>query len=160
VLILGLDFDGVLHPVNSLTEPKFCRMELLETWLRAHPWVDVVITSSWRSFHPLDEMQSYFAEDLKCRVLGCTPHAHELFGQAWSRSPDEAAAARYERQAELEAWMRSANRELDPWIAVDDDPSLFAPGHSRLVVCDSRTGLTAGRLEELHTLAEQHQDGR
>lgn len=160
MLILGLDFDGVLHPVNSLTEPKFCRIELLEVWLRAHPEVDVVVTSSWREIHPLAEMQSYFAEDLRCRVLGCTPFAHRFFGQASGRPPEEAMATRYERQAELEAWLESADLPSDRWIALDDDPSLFAPGHPRLVVCDSRTGLTAERLEKLHLLAEHPQDGR
>lgn len=159
MLILGLDIDGVLHPVNSLTEPKFCRIELLEAWLRAHPEVDVVITSSWRELHPLTEMQSYFAEDLQCRVLGCTPFVHRVFGQASGRPP-EATATRYERQGELEAWLESANLPPDRWIALDDDASLFAPGHPRLVVCDSRTGLTAERLEQLHLLAEQHDDGR
>lgn len=37
---LALDFDGVLHPAKSWTEPKFCRLEMLEAWLREHPDVE------------------------------------------------------------------------------------------------------------------------
>ena len=46
IMILALDFDGVLHPVNTTTEPKFCRLELLEDWLRGRLEVDVLISSS------------------------------------------------------------------------------------------------------------------
>lgn len=151
-MILGLDFDGVMHPVSSTTEPKFCRLELLEAWLRAHPSVDVVITSSWRQVHPLHEMRSYFAEDLQSRILGATPLAHRLVGRGWTRTPEEAGATCYERQAELEAWLREAKRH-DPWIALDDDLQLFEPRLARLVLCDSNTGLTLERLAQLHALA-------
>jgi len=30
IMILALDFDGVLHPVKKMTEPMFCPLELLE----------------------------------------------------------------------------------------------------------------------------------
>lgn len=62
-----LDFDGTKHPVKSLTEPKFCRLELFENWLRKWSCIEVVISSSWREQHPIDEMQSYFSEDLQAR---------------------------------------------------------------------------------------------
>ncbi len=165
-MILGLDFDGVMHPVNSTTEPKFCRLPLLEAWLREHVRVDVLITSSWREHHPLDEMQSYFAPDLQERVLGATPLAHRLFGKAWSRSVGEQERARYERQAEIEAWLEQ-NDCKEPWLALDDDPGLFEPQCQHLVLCDSCVGLTPERLEALGLLERSlggvrrdEQDGR
>lgn len=49
-----LDFDGVLHPDRSTIDQFFCRLPLLETWLRKHPTVDVAISSSWRAAHPIE----------------------------------------------------------------------------------------------------------
>jgi hypothetical protein len=62
-LILFLDVDGVLHPEGPSREPKFCRLPLLEEWLRGRPGVEVVISSSWREVHPFEELVSFFAED-------------------------------------------------------------------------------------------------
>ena len=53
--VLMLDIDGVLHPGQSGT---LIYLPLLETWLRAHPDVDVVISSNWRETHTLDELRN------------------------------------------------------------------------------------------------------
>ena len=151
-MILGLDFDGVLHPMNDPTAGRFCRLPLLEAWLREHRSVDVVITSSWREANSLEELRSHFADDVQQRVLGVAPLAHRLFGPAWSRSPAERAKARYVRQAELEAWLVEAGRDSESWFALDDDPALFEPECPNLVVCESDIGLTAERLEALGSL--------
>ncbi len=44
-MILFLDFDGVLHPVNNYVGGKtdFRRLPLLEDWLREYQEVHVVI---------------------------------------------------------------------------------------------------------------------
>jgi hypothetical protein len=41
-LILALDFDGGMHPVDGGTESRFCRLDLLEDWLRGRPSVRVL----------------------------------------------------------------------------------------------------------------------
>src|SRR5262249_45373950 len=71
-LILFLDFDGS-SPEKSPTETKFCRLPLLEAWLRLRLVVDVVISSSWREVHRFEELVGLFAPDLQGRVVGCTP---------------------------------------------------------------------------------------
>ena len=101
-MILALDFDGVLYPVRTTTEPKFCRMHLLDEWLRNRSVVDVLISSSWREVHPLELLQSFFADDLQPRVIGATPLVHRLRGSFWSRSDAERAVAIGERQHEIE----------------------------------------------------------
>jgi len=154
-MILGLDFDGVLHPMNNAALGRFCRLPLLEAWLRQRPGVEVVVTSSWREDHSLDSLRDFFAEDLRPRLVGVTPLAHRLFGPAWSRTPEERAQARYVRQAELEAWMRGACHP-GPWVALDDNPELYEPGCPHLVVCDPEVGLTDERLQELWNLAAPH----
>jgi hypothetical protein len=154
-MILGLDFDGVLHPMNNVSVGRFCRLPLLEAWLRQRPGVDVVVTSSWREDHSLESLRDFFSEDLRPRLVGVTPLAHRLFGPAWSRTPEERAQARYVRQVELEAWLREASHP-GPWIALDDNPELYEPGCPHLVVCDPDVGLTAERLQALWNLAAPH----
>ena len=151
-MILALDFDGVMHPVNSTREPKFCRLNLLEQWLRKRPVVDVIVSSSWRVVHPLDLLQSFFAEDLQARVIGVTPLAHRLLGPSWSRPDAERAVAIGERQFEIEQWIADSGLPARPWVALDDDPPLFRPDCQRLVLCASEVGLTEAHLEQLDAM--------
>lgn len=151
-MILALDFDGVLHPVRTTAEPKFCRMDILEGWLRNRPAVDILISSSWREGHPLDLLQSFFADDLQARVIGVTPLAHRLLGPSWSRSDAERAVAIGERQYEIEQWIADSGAPARPWAALDDDPSLFRPDCQRLVLCVSEVGLTEAQLERLDAM--------
>ena len=148
-MILALDFDGVLHPVTTTKEPKFCRLDLLERWLRERPPVDVVISSSWREVHPLELMRSFFADDLQARVIGATPLVHRLLGPTWSRSDAERAVAIGERQYEIEQWIADSGTPSRTWVALDDDPSLFRPDCQKLVLCASEVGLTEAELERL-----------
>ena len=148
-MILALDFDGVLHPVRTTTEPKFCRIHILEDWLRNRPVVDVLISSSWREVHSFDLLQSFFADDLQTRVIGVTPLAHRLLGPSWSRSDAERTVAIGERQFEIEQWIADSGAPERPWAALDDDPSLFRPECRNLVTCDPDVGLTTEHLHQL-----------
>ena len=151
-ILLALAFDGVLHPVNSRTESMFCRLDLFEAWLRMRPAIQVVITSSWREVHSLDELVSFFSEDLQHRIADVAPAYERVFGKPWSRSSKDIADRRYRRQAEIERWIADGDAPCDRWAALDDDPSLFAPGCPNLVVCDSALGLTEERLAKLDEL--------
>ena len=134
-MILALDFDGVMHPVRTTTEPKFCRMHILEGWLRQRPDVGVVISSSWRAVHPFDEMRSFFAEDLQARVLGATPQV--------------ISAAAFKRQLEIEQWIAASDTPGAAWVALDDNPEFFEPGCRNLVTCNPDVGLTTDQLHQL-----------
>lgn len=138
-MILALDFDGVMHPVNSTTEPKFCRLDLLEQWLRKRTVVDVLISSSWRELHSLELMQSFFADDLQARVIGVTPLTHCLLGPSWSRSDAERAVAIGERQYEIEQWIADSGTPSRTWVALDDEESV------RCTSSNDRVGAT-GRV--------------
>lgn len=151
-MILALDFDGVMHPVNNRTEPTFCRLNLLEEWLHARPAVRLLISSSWREVHPLDELASFFPEGLQLRIVGVTPVYEKMFGQQWSRSPSDIAATRYQRQVEIERWLADNGATEEPWAALDDDPNLFEPDCTHLVLCDPTVGLTEAHLEQLDAM--------
>lgn len=150
-MILALDFDGVLHPRVTQREPLFCRVELLERWLRAHEGVNVVISSSWREFHSLDEMRAHFSEDIRERIVGATPLARLLFKEMGT--PEEAQDVP-ERQLEIEAWCTSRGLHKESWIALDDDARLFEPACSRLVLCDPKVGIRPGTLFRLTRMLE------
>lgn len=145
-MILMLDFDGTTHPRVTSEEPLFCRLPLIEQWLREHRHVDVVISSSWREVHPFDEMQSYFSDDLQHRIVGVTPIANKLVGKPWSRTPEEVELARYERQFEIERWVAQSNHPMREWVALDDDERLFEPDCQHLVLCDPRRGVMPGNI--------------
>ena len=143
-MILFLDFDGVMHPFGCTIDLYFCRLELLETWLRRRPGFDVVISSSWREVHPLDEMRSYFSDDVQLRVIDSTP----ILGRDdWAQYGGEPPPLRFEREMEIREWLRSSGEPWRPWVAVDDQAWLFKPFCDRLVVVDGSVGLTGRDLD-------------
>lgn len=129
--VVFLDLDGTCHPVHCPVNQLFNRLPLLEDWLRVHRHVDVVISSSWREHHPLDELQSFFADDLQSRVIDVTPVL---------------TASRYEREDEILEWLRSCGAPWRPWVAFDDQAALFHPFSKHLVLCNPKTGLTSREL--------------
>lgn len=148
-MLIFLDFDGTMHPVKSKTEPLFCRLDLLEAWLRKWPVIDVVISSSWREQHSFDEMQSYFADDLQARIVGATP----VIGVNQRSANEEGTAQSLPtRQTEIERWLKDSDRTDQAWIAFDDDKSLFKDGCPNLIRCDPAIGLTTIEL----AAAEEH----
>jgi len=143
-VILFLDFDGVMHPFGCTIALYFCRLELLEAWLRQRPGLDVVISCSWREAHPLDEMRSYFSEDLQPRVIGATPVVKR---DEWAQYGGEPPPLRFEREMEVLSWLRESGEPWRPWVAVDDQAWLFKPFCERLVVVDGSVGLTERDLD-------------
>jgi hypothetical protein len=141
--ILFLDFDGVMHPFGCAIDQYFCRLALLEDWLRQRAGVDIVISSSWREVHPLDEMRSYFSVDLQQRILATTPL---LWRDSWSQFDGEPPPVRFEREEEVRRWLHQSGLPWQPWAALDDQAWRFRPFCQWLVVCDGKVGLTPREL--------------
>ena len=72
-IVLFVDFDGVTHPEPCLRIDEFCFLPLIEQVLREHIDLDVVISSSWRHEHSLDQLRGFFSPDVAQRVVGVTP---------------------------------------------------------------------------------------
>jgi hypothetical protein len=150
--ILFLDFDGVTHPDPCEVDQLFVNLPLIEEVLRQFKACKIVISSSWRVVHPLDEMREYFAADMQSRVIGVTPHASQ-----GKETLDLVPSC--ERQWECEAWLRNEqvwlpqNRRLGaPWIAIDDRDDWFCPKCTNLLATNSRTAFTPNdgiRLEAM-----------
>lgn len=144
-MILFLDIDGVLHPKpvigRSGETDLFCSLDLLEDVLRQAPHVQVVISSSWREHHALDEMREYFSPALRHRIIDVTPVA------PLTTMPEHLAGL--PRHAECLAWLAQHRPAGTPWLALDDTPEQFAPNCAQLLLISGHLGLTAESACEL-----------
>lgn len=140
--ILFLDFDGVTHPDPCEVDQLFTRLPLIENVLRDFEGCSIVISSSWREHHPLDEMREFFSEDIQSRVIGITPQ-YPVTRPAVSGE----VALGFHRHWECEKWLQSKqvwlpqNRRMhSPWIAIDDRHEWFSPQCPNLLLTATRTG--------------------
>lgn len=141
-MILFLDFDGVLHPDPCYDEKSlFCRAPRIESVLRDFPEVLVVISSTWRERRSLPELKSFFSSDISNRIIGTTP--------CWKDFSDLFEVIRYQRQTEVEAWLRESGEPWQSWIAIDDKAFLFKPFLTKLVKTDSSVGFDENAEREL-----------
>lgn len=144
-MLVFLDFDGVLHPVQARSDDHFCRRQLLEDWLRQRPDVEVVVSSTWRVHRSLDELRGLFSEEFQPRLIGVTPQFLQL---DFSSSGGEVPPVRFKREFEIRAWLRRSTKPWRPWVALDDMHGIFSPFCANLVVVDPNTGLVEATLEE------------
>jgi hypothetical protein len=147
VKVIFLDFDGVL---NSRSRWKECQkvdprspsalIDPLAAWrvkqLIAQTGAKVVVSSSWRHIHPLEQLKGFLwkygiSRDL---IIGKTPRIGR-------------------RGHEIRAWLKkyNENHENNPvtnYLILDDDPDAGGGGvdRNRLVKTEWETGLLADHL--------------
>ncbi|WP_217997769.1 HAD domain-containing protein [Paraburkholderia kururiensis] len=139
VMVVFLDFDGVLHPFCERYARPFCDLPRFEAVMRSAPAASIVITSSQRENCTLAELSAPFAADIAARIVGATP-VLPITGVA-----DLAGS----RHREIFAYLGA--HPAAEWIAVDDDATLYVPGLANLLLCDDGFGpreaaRLAGRL--------------
>lgn len=132
-----LDFDGVTHPDPCYPENVFCRMPLIEEVLFEFPRVEIVISSSWRDHHDLDDLQTFFSDSLKPRIVGVTPSIKRP-SPAWLPGH----IPQFEREWEIESWMEENRHWGARWLAIDDRPYWFRPESTNLLVTDPSYGFS------------------
>jgi len=136
MMILFLDFDGVLHPVGRYRDHDFSRLPLLEVWLRENAHVEVVISSSWRDTLNIEQLREFFSHDLRSRIISkCPSVPSEPEPEFW-------------RHAEIMAWV-DANGYKGQWIALDDATYEFPSDFLQLVPCNLYVGIDASVISEL-----------
>jgi hypothetical protein len=143
--VLFLDFDGVTHPEMCQAHQLFTCLPLIEAVLREHPCVDVVISSSWREHHPLDELRAVFSRDIAPRIKGVTPIEPRR---------REMPAAAHVRERECRTWLQR-NVPTGSWVAIDDVPWLFTPGCPHLILTNHRTGFSPSNADHLHAVLKR-----
>jgi len=145
--VLFLDFDGVTHPEPCEKHQLFQSLPLIESVLRRYPGVLVILSTTWRTTHALDELKDRFSSDVAERVLGGTPLVN-LYDLAWYPAPLSGRS----RQREIEAWLHQ-NRTLNhPWVAIDDRPWWFESECQNLLVTSPLTGFTESDVDRLENM--------
>ncbi len=150
-LILFLDFDGVTHPDVQLPGrywAHFQSLPLIESVLRKHPCVEIVVTSTWRTSRSLDELRFFFADDMRPRVVGSTP-VLDRFNRDAFRDMHAPNLSEAYRQAEIEAWLHMNRPMGADWLAIDDRHGWFEPGCKTLLITHPRLGFTEVDAQEL-----------
>jgi hypothetical protein len=146
--ILFLDFDGVLNTpatwckrplgVDTLDADKVQRLAALVDRIDA----DVVISSSWRYIHDLDDLRSILAAKglPEYRVLDVTPRAADAGG---------------DRGAEVSAWLERLIGK--PAFVIVDDLGLssFEGLGRHLVTVDGARGLTDRDCQQIERVIER-----
>ena len=139
---LFLDIDGVLHPEHCHESRHFCCLPAIEYVLRSAPNWDVVITSTWRLQVPLNGLRARFSPDVANRIIDVTAQFKSL-----KNVPDTLQA--FEREAECNAWLRTNDRVVFPWMAIDDRSWLYRPFNRSVFLVDGKTGMTEADAEAL-----------
>lgn len=140
--LLFLDVDGVLHPVEtdySSSTRFFSHLPLLEELLREFRSVDVVISSDWRLAESIEQLQRYFSEDIRHRIIGATPLI----------TPH--TVVQHRRQLEIQAWLDGNGHSDAEWVALDDWSESFEAGCARLVLTDPARAFDPDSFQELRS---------
>ena len=144
-MILFLDFDGVLHPLEAEGAELFSCLQKLWTLLRRHPEIEVVFSTAWRSSFPLNTLRKYVTlgggEDLALRFIATTTDEIDHDSDLMSRL------------IECESWLAENAREQEPWIAIDDMAVLF--GHhpaANVYIVNPAHGLREHDVEAISAL--------
>lgn len=160
--LLFLDFDGVLNSTQStkmhwrnggrqclfVNEDHFCPLALsnLQFIMEQVPDLSIVISSSWRLMHPLEELQGFLLSKAgidPSKVLGITPDL--------PHDPETGRSA--DRGLEVQAWLdeNASVPEGSPllprfavqdFIIVDDDSDMAHLKTTNFLQTDHDLGLT------------------
>ena len=134
--LLFLDFDGVLHPTLCDSAAYFCEgWRLHRAIVESGVDLELVISSSWRFHHPINELQGFLLPDIGRLVVGVTP----------SVTP-----GRYQRYREIKGFLESYRRSPD-WRALDDSAFEFPIPCPQLFLCNGSIGMDDRIASEIRT---------
>lgn len=132
IKILFLDFDGVLHPLNSEKENLFCKVHYLEKALKGAS-CKIVITSNWRLTYSTQKMRELLPRKVGKLVIGAT---------------DVVNGIKHKRFIEIENYLSThINSSSIDWRAIDDSPQDFPADCKNLIYCDPILGM--GSAEQI-----------
>lgn len=153
MMILFLDFDGVLHssevylvkrePVLRAEEGMtlFQHAPLLVEALEQRPDIQIVLSTSWVARLGFDRAKGYLPDALQARVIGATWHRH-----AGVLKNDWFLLSRY---VQVESYVR--RHRLTHWLAIDDDAEGWpeAERHHLIHCEDAESGISNEDAYEL-----------
>ena len=126
IKILFLDFDGVLHPLNSEKENLFCKVHYLEKALEGAS-CKIVITSNWRLTYSTQKMRKLLPRKIGKLVIGATDAINEI---------------NHKRYVEIENYLSThINSNSIDWRAIDDSHQDFPTDCKNLICCNPILGM-------------------
>ena len=128
IKILFLDFDGVLHPLNSEKANLFCKVHYLEKALEGAS-CKIVITSNWRLTYSTQKMRELLPRKIGKLVIG---------------APDVVNGINHKRFIEIENYLSAhINSSSIDWRAIDDSPQDFPTDCKHLIYCNPISGMSS-----------------
>ena len=132
IQVVYLDFDGVLHPSTPIDLSLFSRATLLEPVFE-NSKCSIVISSSWRFTHSLDNLRKKLPSFLAQRVVDTT---------------GPAIIGKHARYQEITAHAYSQN-DVIAWRALDDSYWEFPSNCQELIRCNPNTGVSTKEVAQL-----------
>jgi hypothetical protein len=125
--VLFLDFDGVLHPLESasLGLQRFCWLPILDSLLNGHADLQIVIHSTWRYEYTEGELKALLGP-LGSRFAGCVP--------------------RGARELAIETVLQ-ANKSVQHHLVLDDDSREFSGTVLNLLLLDPQRGISDAKAQ-------------
>jgi hypothetical protein len=151
-VVLFLDFDGVTHPEPCYKQGCFSNLHLIEAVLREFPAVELVISSSWRDHHTLDELRDMFSPDIGQMVVGVTPSIKNPSSDWLPGSTTE-----HEREWEIETWMKANRPWGTPWMAIDDRAHWFRENSPNLLLTKSAFGFHPDQQSDFRSMLQERE---
>jgi hypothetical protein len=139
--VLFLDFDGVCHPGPDVQASwtHWCWLPILARTLAQHEDVRIVVHSTWRLDHSVDELRELLGT-LGPRVIDATPVGGRL--------------------ESIERWLEDHAEVSSYRILDDDEREFFYPLPAELIVCDTARGISdPDARRELQAWLEQTSSG-
>lgn len=133
-VIVFLDFDGVLHPINARGDGHFCYMEDFLDLMDEFPSIEIVISSSWRSAMDFGVLKSMLDRHGD-KVIGTTRDIMKPKDGYW-------------RMHEILGWIEDHEYQ-GKWIAIDDSGREFPHDYPNLFLTESNIGLDEDAMFEL-----------
>jgi hypothetical protein len=142
VKVIFLDFDGVIVVSPNFREPNRGCVARLNEIVRRSGAV-VVVSSSWRIIHPLDELRALLLEaGFVGEVIDKTPYVcYE------SDTPSRLPIAHASRGREIRTWL-GEHPEVESYVVLDDDFDYDPLPAGRWVLV--KNGIFDGGLQQTH----------
>ena len=144
MLLLYLDFDGVLHHEDVRWSPKrgaymnapgeqlFAYADLLDRQLLQFPDLRIVLSTSWAAHYGFSRAADRLPEGLRQRAIGSTWH-NQMNRQVFDNTPRG-----------LQVIRDLQRRRPTAWFALDDDPEGWPVwAQPYLVQTDGAIGISA-----------------
>jgi hypothetical protein len=145
--VIFLDIDGVLNAGETMHRRELdTRAIAALVAIVQRSGAKIVISSTWRLHHRIDELKALLAQrGFTGEVIGTTPR----LSRRWDLGDTTAGR---QRAREIRAWL-DEHPEVEAFAILDDEPDL-APLQDHQVQTDPRHGLRLEHVAEASALLE------